>query len=104
LAAKSKGLALDEEERPRPPRPGGPFGPGVFLAPVLMNSFDTNKDGSLSREEFTAGFTRWFSSWNKDKSGSLNEDQLRDGLDKDMSTTNPGPFGRPSRFGSPPRP
>jgi len=92
----------EEEKNESGPQHKEP-GPGVFLAPVVMNAFDSNKDASLSREEFTAGFAKWFSSWDTDKSGNLNEDQLRDGLDRDMSTTTPGPFARPSRFGSAPR-
>jgi hypothetical protein len=101
LAGKSKGLTLDEPAAP--PRPGGPFGPGIFLAPVVMTAFDTDKDGSLSREEFLAGFSKWFSSWNTDKTGLLTQEQLNEGLDRDMSTTTPGPFARPARFNSPPR-
>jgi spore coat protein H len=63
--------------------PGG-FGPGMFLGSGLLEAFDTNKDGKLSHEEFTAGFAKWFSDWNSDKSGQLSEEQLRAGINRDL--------------------
>lgn len=66
--------------------PGGPGGPGMpgpalFLAPTLMQSFDTNQDHSLSHEEFAQGFTKCFNEWSKN-SEALTPDQLRAGLNQ----------------------
>ena len=64
-------------------RPGGGsggFGPGRFIGPGLFAAADTNKDGSLTREELKATFAKWFVEWDKDKSGSLDENKLREGL------------------------
>ena len=64
----------------RPGGPGGPggppggFGPGMFLGPALMHALDPQKKGELSLDDFTKGFSRWFDSWNTDKSGVLTED------------------------------
>jgi len=106
LAGKSDGLALDGTPiRPRvateaPPTPG--FGPGFFLAPVILKAFDANKDDMLTREEFSGGFAKWFESWNTDKSGLLSEAQLRAGLNSDFVTQSPGPFARPPQQPQPP--
>jgi spore coat protein H len=56
----------------------------MFLGSGLLEAFDTNKDGKLSHEEFTAGFAKWFSDWNSDKSGQLSEEQLRAGINRDL--------------------
>lgn len=66
-----------------PSGPGGPGmpGPAMFLAPTLMQSFDTNQDRSLSREEFTQGFTKCFNEWSKN-ADTLTPDQLRAGLNQ----------------------
>jgi len=60
-------------------RPGGP-GPGRFIGPGLFTAADANKNGSLTREELSATFAKWFSDWDTGKNGFLTEDQLRDGL------------------------
>ncbi|MFI5381977.1 MAG: CotH kinase family protein [Tepidisphaerales bacterium] len=88
-------------------RPGAPvtpvaaprpidFGPASFLAPVFMRDGDQNKDGKLSRDEFAALAEKWFTAWDKDKTGRLNADQLRRGLD---ATLSPGPAARGPGFG-----
>ncbi len=77
--------------------PGGPggggFGPGNFLAPGFIAKLDADKNGSLSREEFKAGFVQWFKSWDKESSGSLTEDQLRAGLNETFRPPGDGPGG-----------
>jgi hypothetical protein len=83
--------------------PGGPggFGPGMFLGPVFLAALDADKNGAVTQTEFAQGFQQWFNSWNTDQSGILTEDQLRAGIDKDLSPFRgglPGGFG----FGPPP--
>ncbi|MFN0102097.1 MAG: CotH kinase family protein [Bryobacteraceae bacterium] len=92
LAGKSKGQV----------RTAGGFGPGggrggpggmppferVFLEP-----FDADKSGDISREEFGAGFARWFKTWGGES--SLTEAQLREGINKDMNFMRGGGPGRP---------
>jgi spore coat protein H len=96
LSGKSEGLTLDNMPSPGTPPPGrNMFGPGFFLAPVVMKQFDADKNQEISSDEATAGFARWFDSWNTDKSGFLTQEQLRAGLNQDLSTTTPGPFAKP---------
>jgi hypothetical protein len=82
------------------PGPGGPpgFGPAGMLAGAFLTALDADKNGQLTRDEFVAGFGKWFDAWNTDKSAVLTEDQLRAGLDKDVVPQPPGPGG-PNRFG-----
>lgn len=76
---KSEGISLNGGNR------NGPnFGPGQMLAPAFINAMDTNKDGEISRDEFAAGFDKWFTAWNTDKSGILSDEQLRAGLNKEF--------------------
>lgn len=84
-----------------PPGMGGPggFGPGMFLGPIFLNALDTDDDGEVTRVEFMQGFANWFQSWNTNHSGTLNEAQLRAGIDKDLSPFRGGP---PGGFGFPP--
>jgi hypothetical protein len=82
--------------------PGGPggFGPGMFLGGAFMGALDSDKDGALTREEFTQGFAKWFESWNSDKSGVMTDEQLRAGIDKDLAPFRQGPPGG-TGFGPP---
>jgi hypothetical protein len=67
--------------------PGQQGGPGparrgpMILAAPFFNALDANKDGSLTSDEMVSIFAKWSSDWDKDKSGSLNEEKLRAGLD-----------------------
>jgi hypothetical protein len=76
-------------ERPEGGAPGEPqgpagrrggFGPGRFVGPGLFSAADTDKDGSLTRDELKATFAKWFAAWDTGKSGALDEDKLREGL------------------------
>jgi len=99
--------------RPGGDRPGGGqrsggrggFGPGRFIGPGLFTAADSNKDGSLTREEFETTFGKWFVEWDKDKSGSLDEDKLREGLNAALPRPQfggGGPGGRGGRGGGTP--
>lgn len=78
-----------------PGGPGGPggFGPGMFLAPVFLKEGDQDRDGKLSRDEFRALGEKWFSDWDKDKTGSLNAEGLRAGLGASVGMPDFGPPG-----------
>lgn len=76
-------------------------GPGVFLVPMLMQLFDTDKNGFLEKQEFLAGCERLFSSWDTKKTGFLTQDDLVSGLNKDLNPFNRG--GRPQAFFGGPR-
>ncbi|MGO8925572.1 MAG: CotH kinase family protein [Limisphaerales bacterium] len=113
LAGKSEGATLSRGGPGGPPGgrggPGGPpggggpggFGPGMFLAQAFTTALDVDKDGVVTQAEFTQGFLKWFDAWNTDHSGVLTEEQLRAGINKDLSPFRGGPppgFG----FGPPP--
>lgn len=110
LAGKSEGKTLESFGfgGPRGRGPGGPgFGPGTFLAETFKEALDADKDDGVTREEFNAGFARWYRSWNDDKSGKLTEEHLRAGMNRDLvpkfsGRGAPGPFGPPGGFGPPP--
>jgi outer membrane protein assembly factor BamB len=83
-------------------RPGGPGGPGGgigrFVGPGLFTAANTDKDEWLTREEFRGAFGKWFADWDADKSGALNEEKLREGLNAAL----PRPqFGGPGGAGGP---
>lgn len=92
------------------------FGPGMFLGPLFLNAFDADKNGEVTRMELTQTFTQWFDAWNTNRTGVLTEEQLRAGIDRDLSPFRggfpgfgppggPGPgggFGPPANGGPPP--
>lgn len=82
--------------------PGGPggFGPGRFLGNAFLTALDGDKDGTITHDEFTRGFAKWFAAWNTDKSGVLTDEQLRAGINRDLSPFRGGPPGGPG-FGPP---
>ena len=81
LLAPSAAPAPEAAGGPRPEgaRRGG-FGGGRFLGAGLFAAADTNKDGSLTREEWLAAFSKWFADWDTDKTASLDETKLIAGL------------------------
>ena len=58
-----------------------------------MSALDANKDETITRDEFVQGFAGWFTAWNTDKSGVLTDEQLRAGINKDLSPSRGGPRG-----------
>jgi outer membrane protein assembly factor BamB len=70
-----------------------------FIAPRVLTATDANNDATLTRDEWTAAFTRWFAAWDSDKAGTLDEPKLRAGLASAMplpgspSTAQAGPRG-----------
>ena len=108
-AQVSKGLNAafpppEDPDRPAGGPSGGPggggFGPGNFIGPALLAAMDENKDKSVTKAEFLAAFDRWAKAWDKDQKGFLNEDKLRDGINKDWAGPRRG-FGGPPGGGPP---
>ncbi|MHB8865805.1 MAG: CotH kinase family protein [Pirellulaceae bacterium] len=92
----------------RPPGPGT-FGPGLFVAPLLMTQGDANQDQQLSADEFLAVGRRWFDAWDVKQLGRLDIDSIREGLNVTMAPPagfGPPPGGGPAGGGPPraPRP
>jgi spore coat protein CotH len=78
-----------------PGGPGGPggFGPGMFLAPQILEQADQNKDGKVAKDEFTALADVWYDKLDPDKSGKLNQEQFIANLGEVMPP--PQGFGPP---------
>ncbi len=83
LAGRTRGEELAGPES-GPPAQGGKSGPAEFLAPAFVKELDADRNGMLTRAEFTAGFARWFARWEGGRGGGLTADQLRDGIDTDL--------------------
>ena len=85
--------------------PGGGrgFGPGRFVGPGLFSAADTDENGSLTRTELKSTFEKWSSEWDSNRGGSLNEEELRAGLEAALPRPGfggrggPGPGGRGGR-------
>jgi hypothetical protein len=77
-----------------PGRDGG-RGPGTFLAGPVMSALDTNEDKTLTHDEFKQGFVRWFDAWDSEKTGTLTDEALRAGIDREIPLGPPTPRGRP---------
>jgi hypothetical protein len=97
------------------PPAGGPsagsggFGPGRFLGPGLFAAVDTEKDQSVTRDEWKAVFQKWSSEWDSEKGGGLTEEELRRGLDSVLPPPRfdgggGGPGFRPGSNQPPPEP
>lgn len=107
LAGTSEGLTLGGFGFPgagpgggaRGPQGPGGFGPGNFLADTFMRALSRAADSSVTEPEFIQAFDKWFDAWNTDQSGTLSEEQLRAGINKDLS---PSPGRQPQGFGPPP--
>lgn len=81
---------------------GGGFGPGNFHAAQILAAADTDKDQKLSRDEFLDLSTKWLRDWDKDKNGSLDEDEIKNGLNDALGplpNAAPGGFKPPAGFG-----
>ncbi len=81
---------------------GGGFGPGNFHAPQILAAADADKDEKLSRKEFLDLSAKWLREWDKDKNGSLNEEELKNGLNDALGpppNAAPGGFKPPAGFG-----
>ncbi len=61
-------------------RPGGTG--GRSLAPVIMSQADRDRDGRISEREFSNLGQKWFSAWDTNGTGKIDDEQLRAGLNK----------------------
>jgi len=61
--------------------PGG-FTPGGFLTKPLIDALDSNQDAAITRAEYLAGVKKFFADTDKAKAGTLDEKQLRDGINR----------------------
>lgn len=73
---------------------GARRGPSRTTAPALFAAADTDKDGALTRAELKGTFAKWFAQWDAGKAGTLNEDQVRDGLNAALPRPNFAGGGR----------
>lgn len=64
----------------------------MFLSTAFLATMDTNKDGIITRDEFTRGFEKWFQSWGGTGTSGLSEEQISAGINRDLA---PRPGGMP---------
>ncbi len=75
-----------------PQAPGGGRGGGRGgVGPAIFSAVDANKDGSVTKDEFTGAFDKWFTEWDAAKSGSLTAQEIGDGLTKVVAANAPAP-------------
>jgi len=64
-----------------PPGFGGPGGgPGQFIAESLLRGADADKNSKVSLDEFRALAGRWFQSWDANRNGTLELEEVSQGL------------------------
>lgn len=78
-------------QAPAPQAAGGRGGGRGGIAPALFLAIDTNKDGAVTRDEFTGAFAKWFTEWDAANAGSLTAAQIADGLNKVNAAFAPAP-------------
>lgn len=85
-----------------PPGGGrGGFGPGMFVGPGMFTAADTDKDGGVTRGELQGLFEKWYQEWNVAKADGLDEEAVRDGMNKSLPRPEFGGPGRPGGQGGP---
>ena len=82
-----------QAQAPAPQAPGGGRGGGGRggIATALFLALDTNKDGAITRDEFTGAFDKWFTEWDTTNSGALSAQQISDGFTKVAAAYAPPP-------------
>jgi hypothetical protein len=73
----------------------GGFGPGTFLAPAVLQQADLDHNDKVSASELQKLGEKWWQEWDVEKTGSLTEEQLGNGLVKAFPM--PPGFGGPGR-------
>ena len=69
--------------------PAGNFNPMRGLAFGFFARSDADRDGTLTREEWSGAFSKWFGEWDAAKSGALDDAKLRAGLDAALPRPQP---------------
>jgi len=67
------------------------LGRGCSLAQAFTTALDADKDGAVTQAEFTQGFLKWFDSVEHGSHSALTEEQLRAGINQDLSPFRGGP-------------
>src|SRR5258708_20756112 len=81
---------------PQGPAAGGRSGGrGSATGAAVFTAADTNKDGSLTRDELKATFDKWYSESDTGKTGSITAAQLAAGLSAALPAPPPNPGGPP---------
>src|SRR5215472_2764379 len=57
-------------------RPGAGRGGRGGIALTLFGAFDSNQDGSLTRDELRASFDKWFTEADTTRNGAISQEQL----------------------------
>ena len=81
---------LEKLEVVLPPPEGGRRGSAKTVGPILFSAADADKDTAVTREELQSAFGKWFTEWDKEPSGILNEDEIRVGLHSRLPSAEPG--------------
>jgi type 1 glutamine amidotransferase len=68
------------------PAPGGGRGAGSPIAAPLFNIFDSNKDGAVTAAEVKTAFDAWYDAADKQKTGSVTQEQLAAALNAALGT------------------
>jgi hypothetical protein len=71
----------------------GRAGGASYVMSGIFTAADLDKNGSVTRTEFESTFDKWFSQWDSQKAGSLNEEQLYAGLREVLPQQQVGGFG-----------
>ncbi len=102
FAGKSEGVVPRFGMFGGPGGPPGRFGAGNFLAPLVFEATDADKDGRLSPEEAARAAERFVRDADSTKKGSIDLETLRDVMNRRMAP--PPGFGGPGGPpGAPPR-
>jgi type 1 glutamine amidotransferase len=74
-------LTAQQAAPPGAQAPGGRGG-GRGAGAAIFSATDADKDGAVTRAEFTGALDSWFTTWDADKAGALTAAQITDGLNK----------------------
>ncbi len=81
---------------------GGPgFGPGQFIAQAFLREADTDKNGTVSLDEFRSLAGHWFKAWDTSRKGYLELSAVSKGL-QSIFEQSPGPDGNMPPMDGPP--
>jgi len=78
-ALLATGLGTLSGQQAPPAGRGGGGGRGG-AAPAVLAAADADSDGAVTRDELKAAFDKWFTAWDKSKTGSVSQDQIAAGL------------------------